>query len=516
MELLRKNIHMDVISAQAGSQITLEDDLNLPDAKPDMEKIILEDGMGKIEEIKIKGDQVLLRGRLYVDVLYVTDDTESILSCMNGVIPFEEQIFLEGLKNGQHVEGCVEVEDLNVGLVNSRKLSVRALLALRAWQQELQDVEVGVDLRMEEAAEFRKKQLEYTQIAVCKKDIYRIRQEMELPQNLPNVFQGIWQNVKVSSLEFKPLDEKIAVDGELQIFYLYEGEGEENPIRFYEGTIPFSGYLEEKSSREMMIPDIDSKLASLEVEVKPDFDGEERILAIEAVLDLDIRLYEETQMEILADVYGVTKEVNAVTDQESLHCLVCKNNAKTRVEGNLKLHANGRNILQLLYGSIVPYVEETVVMEDSITVTGHLNAKCLFVTSDDDLPYDAVSGKIPFEYTMDAKGVRGKHQVRTKVVAQQFTTTLSDGENIEIKAVLQIQILAFEERFQEFVREVEVKEADMKKLGSLPQMVVYVAKEGDSLWQIGKKYYVPVSEIKELNEITQEECKKGQKLLIVR
>lgn len=516
MNLLRKNIHMDAVKSQAVSQITLEDDVNLPDSRPDIEKIILEDGTGKIEEIKTSGDHVTVRGRLFVNVLYVTDDRENVVARMEGVIPFEEQVFMEGIQSNQHVEGTMEVEDLSIGLINSRKISVRAILTLHTWLNELTDEEVGVELSGDEPVEYRKKQLDFTQIAVCKKDIYRIRQEMELPSNLPNIFQMIWESVKISGLEFKALDEKIAINGELQVFFLYEGESEERPIRFYEGTIPFNGFLDEKSSREMMITDIDSIIGSLEVEVKPDFDGEERVIALEAVMDLDIRLYEEEKMEILSDVYGVTKEVTAVTRQGTMKQLLFKNNAKTRVDGKLKIRGGNKNILQMLHGSATPVVEEVNILEDSIEINGFLQTKCLYVTSDDMTPYDAVAGKVPFQYVMDAKGINNTHQVRTKVMIEQFSAGMADGENVEIKAVLFVQALVFENRKQEFVTDVQVEELDMKKIKNLPQMVVHVAKEGDSLWQIGKKYYVPVAEIKEINEITQDECKKGQKILVVR
>lgn len=516
MNLIRKNIHMDVVKSQAINQVTLEDDVNLPDSRPDIEKIILEDGIGRIEEVKASGDHVTVRGRLFVQVLYVTDDRDNVVARAEGVIPFEEQIFMEGIQSNQHVEAVVDVEDLSIGLINSRKISVRAILALRAWLQELTDEEVGVELYCDEPVEYRKKQLDFTEIAVCKKDIYRIRQEVELPSNLPNIFQIIWESVKVCDLEFKALDEKIAVSGELQVFFLYEGEGEERPIRFYEGSIPFSGVIDEKSSREMMIADIHSVIGNVEVEVKPDFDGEERVIMIEAVMDLDIRLYEEMQMEILSDVYGVNKEVSAVTRQGSMKHLLLKNTGKTRVEGKLKIRGNNKNILQVLHGSATAVVEETNILEDAIEINGFLQTKCLYVTSDDLTPYDAVSGKIPFQYTMDAKGITPDNQIKHKVTIEQLNAGMADGENVEVKAVLAIQALAFENRDQEFITDIQMEELDMKKIKNLPQMVVYVAKEGDSLWQIGKQYYVPVADIKEINEITQDECKKGQKILVVR
>ena len=49
-----------------------------------------------------------------------------------------------------------------------------------------------------------------------------------------------------------------------------------------------------------------------------------------------------------------------------------------------------------------------------------------------------------------------------------------------------------------------------------PDVPVYVAKPDDSLWQIGKKYYMPVARIKELNGLTTDMLKGGEKLLLVK
>ena len=47
-------------------------------------------------------------------------------------------------------------------------------------------------------------------------------------------------------------------------------------------------------------------------------------------------------------------------------------------------------------------------------------------------------------------------------------------------------------------------------------LVIYFVKEGDTLWQIGRKYYVSVDKIKEVNQLTSEDITPGDKLLIVK
>lgn len=43
-----------------------------------------------------------------------------------------------------------------------------------------------------------------------------------------------------------------------------------------------------------------------------------------------------------------------------------------------------------------------------------------------------------------------------------------------------------------------------------------MVKAGDNLWNIGKKYYVPVDNLREINELSSDELKPGQKMLIVK
>ena len=59
-------------------------------------------------------------------------------------------------------------------------------------------------------------------------------------------------------------------------------------------------------------------------------------------------------------------------------------------------------------------------------------------------------------------------------------------------------------------------ELDLNKLSELPGMVIYIAGQGDTLWDIGKRYYVPIAQLKEVNELASEEINVGDKILVVK
>ena len=51
MELIKKNIHMDRVKAQAVSQITLEEDINIPDQKPDVSSLCFDRATVTVDEV---------------------------------------------------------------------------------------------------------------------------------------------------------------------------------------------------------------------------------------------------------------------------------------------------------------------------------------------------------------------------------------------------------------------------------------------------------------------------------
>lgn len=314
MELVKKKIHMDRINGRAGTQMVLEEDVNISDNKPDANYLLSSKGEIIMEEIRPGENVVSLKGKLVVSILYLTD-MEGMCASMEAVIHFEEKVNMEGVAGGDTILTESSIEDLTVGLINSRKFSVQAVASFMLEREEQVECETAVDLYHEEPVEYRKCVYPVIELVLHKKDIFRLKEEMELTGNLPNVFQTIWHHICFDHVEFKALEEKLSIQGEMRAFFLYEGEGDNDKTQWYENTVPFSGIIECHGCRENMIPDIQYHLGQCNVEVRQDFDGEERVFCVEPVLDLDIHLYEEENLEVISDVYGVDKEIEALTTQ---------------------------------------------------------------------------------------------------------------------------------------------------------------------------------------------------------
>ncbi len=515
MELVKKKIHMDRIANRAGTQVVLEEDVNISDNRPDASHLIGSKGSIVFDEVRVSEDRVNLKGKLQVQMLYLTEE-DGICASMNAAIPFEEKINMEGVKNGDTVLPAWTMEDLSVGLINSRKLSVQAVLSFTLeWEEKLEQ-EAAVDIYHEEPVEYRKQTYPVLQAAVNIKDIFRMKEEMELPSHLPNAFQMVWSSITLNNVEFKALDEKIVIQGEMKAFFLYEGEGENDKTLWYENTVPFSGMIECHGCQENMIPDIRYTISQCNVEIRADLDGEERVFCIENVLDLDIRLYEEENLEVLSDIYGVAKEIEAVTTQVPLKRLLFHSSGKCKVAEHAKIQNPEMHMYQLIHSEGEIQISEERIVENGIMVTGTLCITTMYLCTGGQNTLYTTKAVLPVEQTIEVPGIQQTSVHRLQWNLEQLVVTMLDSDELDIKAVLNYQMIVFSTDMTSLITDMKVTELDMNKISELPGMVIYIAREGDTLWDIGKRYYVPISQLKEVNELTSESIKMGDKILVIK
>ena len=96
MELIQKTIRYNQEGKKTFDQFYLDEDYNVPDAKQDVRRIIKGQGTVKIEDVKLVENYVRISGKLYFQILYVTDQGEPMPAVLDGKIPFEEMVYTEG------------------------------------------------------------------------------------------------------------------------------------------------------------------------------------------------------------------------------------------------------------------------------------------------------------------------------------------------------------------------------------------------------------------------------------
>ena len=516
MDLIKTNIHMDRTDCMVESQFTLDEDCNVSDSKADISRILLTDGIIKIEEIRAHDEQILVRGKLVYHLLYEADDSFGALHAFSGKIPFEERINADCISSGDNPQITADLEHLHITTINSRKINVQALILLTALQESVYDEEISTGVTKDEPVEYRLCNQQLLNIAVMKKDICRIRDEVKLPANLPTMSEILWSDLSLSGIEFKPTDDNLSIKGDLNIFLIYRSDDASDCYEFFETSVPFNHNIECNGSKEYLIPDITYSISQKDCEIRPDLDGEERILGFDVVTDLYIKLYEDMNLDYICDVYGVHNDLTVDYHDYDIKTLLAQSTAFMRLQEKAPFHSKGEELLQIKYSSAKLFPESAAIGDNSIEVGGYISVSILYITDDDRFPYRTGSFEMPFHYAIDLPGINEQTIYQLNTNLEQCQVTSAGSDSLDVKVTVAFQIFAYDRNVIKAVSDIQETDDKCACSANRPGIAVYFAKDGDCLWNIGKEYRVPLARIKEQNNLTTDTLHRGQKLIVMK
>jgi hypothetical protein len=516
VELVKKNIHMNKLRCKSTLQLTLDDDFNVPDVKPDIDQIITEQGEIRINDMKAMNGKLLVKGVLKFNILYLSEGDQRPIQNIAGEIPFDEAINMDITCADDEPTVKWDLEDLTTGLINSRKLSVKSIVHLYVAVEDLYDEETAVMVEGPEDVQYINKKIEITDVAINKKDTFRVKDEITLPSNKGNVSNLLFKNIGLSNVEVRLLDDKFSIKGEIPIFILYTSDSEENPVEYFETDIPFSGTIDCNGCTEDMIEDITYGIISQNLEVKPDSDGEDRVLDVEVILELGIKVYKIEEPEILSDVYCPSKEITPIIRNADYENLVIKNNSKYRIADRINVPDNLPKMLQICHAQGDIKIDDIIPGDTQLQVDGIIEVKILYISEDDRRPMNSMKGIIPFSQIIELKGMKPDSNYEIKPYIDQLSVNMLDSEEIEVKATINLNAIVFDLISEAIITDIEVADLDMEKLQSMPGIIGYIVKKGDTLWTIAKKYYTTMENIRDINELADDRISEGDKLIIMK
>ena len=510
MEYLKKEIRTFQNGKTVNDQFYIDDDYNVPDAKKDVGRIIISDGTLQVEEMKQVENYLKVTGKLEFRVLYTADETIPEPASLEGRIPFEEMIYLEQEPDGNLVLKTADV-DLTVTVIHSRKLNIKTLEEITIGMEKCVGEELTTDIEGENPVFKKTKEEELLKVFATGKDTYRIKEEVSLSGTKENIGTILWTDVTGGKADTQIGTDELLIQGELNIFCLYESVEEKTD--WINRTVPYEGRIECMGTVPGMYHQASLNLTDVNVEARMDENGEMRILGIEATLEVRLVVYEEEKIPILEDMYMLDHVCVPDIKEKKCFRLKLQNHSKCRIAEELTLPELKDNILQICYckGKIQP--ESTKAEEDGIHIEGVLHLMFLYVREDDQMPFGEWQGMVPFTYLLENGGGEPEAEELDWTVEQLSVGLMGNGE-VEVKAVLAFNCFQKEPVMVQNIESAKFTPMSTDELENRPGIVGYFVKNGDTLWNLAKKYNTTVENIKEVNHMEKEDVNKGDKILI--
>lgn len=496
--------------------MTLDDDFNVPDSRPDIVRLLKTDGDIKINDKKLSNGKLLISGTLPFRILYISDDPVRPLHTLEGELPFNESINLIEECSLDSLNVTWEFEDLTAGVINSRKYTIRSLVLFSISGEEPVSHDVIVDVSEEPQLYAKKIPLTLTGIAVSRKDILRLRESITLPNAKPTVSDVLYYELRLNNPDTRLGSEKFSVTGDLSLFLCYLPENESTLPEYYETEIPVNATIDCPGCTESMIPYITITPLARNLEIRPDTDGEERQLEPELTLELNIKLYEDQELLLVDDLYSTRDTLHTEYSPVHYETLLQRNNSRARLSDRIVLDKTLPKPLQICHSSSNVKLDSVRPVGEGLMAEGVIDIDIFYVSSEDSHPLEILSTSIPFSQMVEILDITPDCLYEVHAVSDQLSVLFADQDTIEIKAGISFDCIVFAQHQTSLLQDCTVTEPDPVSCGRRPTISAYAVSAQDSLWDIAKRFSTSESAICELNDITADTLVPGKLLLIVR
>jgi len=484
----------------------IEQDILVPDTKPDVMKIIKVNNNVYISSKEIMDSSIRITGQISYYIIYMSVDGQ--VRGINMSYPFVKVIDDKQIKKDMMVRIIPTVKNIIYSLPNERKIAVKTEVIFRYKLSEIGEVEILNRIEECNSLECKMSKDSFFNVIEYKTDVFEAREDIMLPEGLPGANEILRVSNNIVNTEYKVSYNKILVKGEIRTDIVYISNTDNSEIYSYETNIPFTGMLEFSNISDNSKFDIKYSLRNFDVNL--DTSNETgRMISISADVDVDSILYEEKEIEYIEDFYSMeenldydTNAVNIIKNKENIvKTIMLKDNV-----GNLP------DMAKLLDYTIDISNLTTKISGGNIYINGNIKVSIMYEITEgrkvESKTYDLlVDETIELSKDVDEKYINVNIEVIKGIVR-------INNNNVEANIELLVNI---DVDNVETINEVNNIKEEKINLDMFDSMNIYIVKKGDNLWDIAKKYKTSVAKIANINDLSDEnKLDIGQKILIIR
>lgn len=515
MEFVKQTIENYTWKVKNAMQFTIDDAINVSENLLDMERLILVKGNVVIEETQAMVDRFQVKGSLHYRILYGGDKEGNVFDSLTGKVPFIEYVNADGTKETDYIEVRASLNDLTVTMLHSRKVSMKALIGLDYQVKERERFDAISEVSGEECIEVLSQSYSTMCLKLQETKKLQVSESVEIPANKPDIYQVIWKSMSLTGTMLKPEDGYIMATGTLNIFLVYTAEEEGMPIQYFTVEVPFEQRMDVDGSDADMVSGSFLSLDQYHIAVVPDEKGHDRIVELSGEFTAEVKLYGSENLQLVRDAYSTRMEIVPQYRNFGMQHLLIRNCAKTKVVDTLTMPKQ-QSVLQIcnVEGSVS--IDDTQATAKGIVVEGVVSVQITYLNKEENGALSSVNYDIPFSYEIEVPGMREGVTYSIMPFLDSIMAVQSGGNDMEIKAEVSLEVLAFTNETARAVLDMERHSIDQEQKKALPGVIGYIVKKEDTLWSIAKAYYTTVDRIRMLNELENDQIKTGDRLVILK
>ncbi len=489
VETEKKKVCVNRIVTQKMERFILEEDVIIPDIKPDILKPISTSGNVCIYKKEVLDGKIRLEGNVDVFLIYLADSERDNVRGINTNIAFKEVIECNDALSDMDLNEKITIKLIECKVLNGRKVNMKIELEAEITLYANEELDIVNEIKnVNDIQEIRR--TKRINSVVGKNFTKTYAKETIKIDSGDNLAEILRMDLRIINKDIKISYNKILAkaDADVKIMYLTE----DNQIRNVEEKIPIMGFIEMLNVSEEDI--CDDKYTIKNIIIKPNSE-EEHSIYVEIELEISCTAFKEEEIEVLEDLYSPS--LNLEFNSKNIVTIVNKRSKNALFEVREKIQIPELAGERIRDTRITTNINNTVISRGKITYEGEIKVDFL-ITSNNQTTVEAITKNIPILYAMDFDEVTEDSQINTNIEIGMQDFVIEDSE-VNLNINLNFEVNQYNQLNMNVIQEVIVNE---EKCCENPySMTIYFVKAEDTLWKIAKRYKSTVDDIVRLNEI---------------
>jgi hypothetical protein len=263
LQVTREIIKAETVLGEAESQLVLRENLLVPEAKPDVARIIDQVTTITVTQTTVLPNKIIVNGTISLRVIYEARTPTQSVHVAHFTIPFEAFVEVPGAQPGMTVVASATVEFVSVDVsADGRTLTVRIIIQTRVKIIRVQSIHVITNVTGVAGLEVDRELVRVQEVLGEGRSQEIVRELIDIPEQKPLAASILDSSSTPEVRRVIVAPGKVIVDGVIAQRIVYEPLADPTQtVHTLHFTVPFSGFVVLPEARPGM-----SARASVEVE----------------------------------------------------------------------------------------------------------------------------------------------------------------------------------------------------------------------------------------------------------
>ncbi len=469
----------------------------VPDSMSDIIKIVSVKATPLITQTKAVSGRIEITGQVRFNVIYISENENCRIASLCSNAEFSHFISSSDINENSVVIVHGECVNESFTMLNSRKIKVGALLRFFADTYSVSRSKV---LTNAEGCEMKHSEITLPSYKViCSKNIV-VSATSDIPAGKNAINSILKQNVSILDSDYKILNNKIVVKGNLSLNVLYDGDG----LQSASVNTPFTEIAEIEGLSPSLEAYVNITVADWDIKPDTDLSGDYKMLDSTVVLNINVLAYTPQQISYVSDMFLPHSSLNY--EQVTIDAL-CDNTCFSEeefVKDAITLSPQSPPIVKVL--DFDAKLCDVTLSNDSVTLTAEIS---VIYQTDESSQITSYSAKIPVTHRISSDIPQ-----RVKAAIKHSGYAILSDNALDVR--LSILFDMYRNKTTDFTHYTFCEETE-STLEKRPSILVSCVGSNDTLWSLAKKYNIPLAHLALSNAIDENSnLTVGEKLIIPR